>query len=202
MPDADLPAMFERMYDAAAAGDGALPWHRGEAHPLLAAWAEGLRGAGRRALVVGSGTGDDAEFVAGLGFDVVAFDVSPSAVAMARRRFPGSTVDYEVADLLALPAAWSRAFDLVVEVLTVQSTPIAVHEAAIAAIAGTVAPGGTLVVIATARTDDAQVPDGPPWPLARTEIDAFGTAGLAADQVEVVRSPGAPPRYRAIFRRA
>lgn len=202
MADADLPAMFERMYDAAAGGEGALPWDRGEPHPLLVAWADGLRGDGRRALVVGSGTGDDAEFVAGLGFDVVGFDVSPSAVATARRRFPDSTVDYGVADLFDLPAAWSRAFDLVVEILTVQSTPIAAHPAAIAAIAGTVAAGGTLIVIATARADDAQIPDGPPWPLARAEIDAFGAESLTADRIEVVREPGERPRYRAVFGRS
>src|SRR5215472_10485502 len=56
-----------------------------------------------RALVVGCGLGDDAEELARLGMQVVAFDVASAAVESARRRFPASTVRYEVADLLAPP---------------------------------------------------------------------------------------------------
>ena len=55
------------------------------------------------ALVVGCGLGDDAEFIAGLGFSVVAFDISASAIAAAQQRFPQSTVRYRVADLMAAP---------------------------------------------------------------------------------------------------
>jgi hypothetical protein len=40
-------------------------------------------------------------------------------VAIARERYPASSVDYRVAYLFDLPAAWDRAFDLVLEVITV-----------------------------------------------------------------------------------
>jgi SAM-dependent methyltransferase len=200
MNDDDPTAIFEQMYEAAAAGGPAPPWERGAPHPLLAGWGRDLDGAGRRALVVGSGLGNDAEFIAARGFDVVAFDASPTAVAMARERNPGSRVDYVVADLLDLPAAWRQAFDLVVECLTVQSLPPALHAPASAAVAAAVARGGTLIVAANAGDGDPDA-DGPPWPLARGEVEAFATGGLEVVAIEDVREPGAPPRWRGEFRR-
>jgi SAM-dependent methyltransferase len=200
MDDPDPTAMFERMYEAAADGQDRLPWDRGGPHPLLESWARDLDGAGRRALVVGSGLGTDAEFIAERGFDVVGFDVSPTAVEMARRRFADSVVDYVVADLLDLPGEWRKAFDLVVESLTVQSMPIAYHARASTNVARTVAEGGTLLVIATARDERDGIPDGPPWPLTRAEIEAFAVDGLEPVQIEDIREPGVPARWRAVFR--
>jgi hypothetical protein len=79
-------AWFEPLYAAAEAGQAVVPWDRGVPHQLLVAWAEAtsVEGAGRRALVVGCGLGEDAEFVATLGFDTLAFDVSASAIRAAR----------------------------------------------------------------------------------------------------------------------
>jgi SAM-dependent methyltransferase len=199
--EADPTALFERMYGLASAGGETLPWDRGGPHPLIEEWARDLQGAGRRALVVGSGLGTDAEYMASLGFDVAGFDVSPTAVAMARERFPDSVVDYRVADLLDPPADCRRAFDLVVESLTVQSMPIAFHAPAIASVAAAVAPGGTLLVVATGRVDDDVTPDGPPWPLTCAEVESFATDGLETVRIERVRQPDAPPRWRAEFRR-
>lgn len=202
MNDLDPTAIFERMYGAAADGQDRLPWDRGGPHPLLEACARDLDGADRRALVVGSGLGTDAEFIAERGFDVVGFDVSPTAIAMSRQRFADSVVDYAVADLLNLPGEWSKAFDLVVESLTVQSMPIEYHAHASTNVARTVADGGTLIVIATARDELDGIPDGPPWPLTRAEIEAFAVDGLTPVQIEDIREPGAPARWRAVFRRA
>jgi hypothetical protein len=179
----DPSGWFEELYAGARAGRGDLPWARGAPRPPLERWARehDVQGAGRRALVVGAGLGDDAEFVAGLGFDTVAFDFAPTAVAMVRERFPSSPVEYVVADLLDPPAEWSRAFDLVVESLTVQSLPPAMHPAASERVGEFVAPGGTLLVVSVARRDDEEV-DGPPWPLTRAEIEAF-----TADRLELRR---------------
>ena len=108
---------------------------------------------------------------------MTAFDVSPAAIAWARARFPRSAVDYLVADLLAPPAAWARAFRVVVENRTIQSLAPEHHAPAAAAIAGTVAPGGALFVYATARPPGPRRP-GPPWLLDRDELRAFEGAGL------------------------
>ncbi len=200
MSDVDPTAPFEALYVAAADEQDVLPWDRGGPHPLIDHWARHVDGAGGRALVVGSGFGPDAELIAERGFDVVAFDVSPTAIATARRRFPNSVVDYRTANLLNPPAEWSHAFDLVVESRTVQSMPPAFHPQAIANVARMVAPGGTLLVIATARDDGAV--DGPPWPLTRAEIEAFSSEGLDPIRIEDVREPDTPARWRAQFRRA
>jgi SAM-dependent methyltransferase len=198
----DPTGWFERLYAAAEAGAGIVPWDREEPHPLLVRWAaeRGLHGDGRRALVVGSGTGDDAEFIAGLGFDTVAFDISASAVRAARRRYPGSLVRYEVANLLYPPAGWRRAFDLVVESLTLQSLPDPPRRDAIRRVGELVAPGGTLIVNTRAR-DEADDPiDGPPWALTRAEIDAIAASGLEPVRIEDIDEPEAR-RWRAEFRR-
>jgi SAM-dependent methyltransferase len=200
MSDVDPTALFEPLYVAAAAGLETLRWDRGGPHPLLEEWAHDVSGSGCRAVVVGSGLGPDAELLAAHGFDVVGFDVSPTAIATARERFPQSQVDYRVANLLDPPPDWSHAFDLVVESLTVQSMPVAFHAQAIANVARMVAPGGALIVVAKARDGDGPV-DGPPWPLARAEIEAFGGGGLDVVQVEDVRRPGIPAYWRAEFRR-
>src|SRR5918996_5944020 len=133
----DPTGWFEHLYAAAEEGEAVVPWDRGAPRLLLVQWAEvrGLEGEGRRALVVGCGFGDDAEFVAGVGVDTVAFDIAPSAVRAAQRRFPDSQVRFLVADLLDPPATWSEAFDLVVESHTVQSLPDPPRSQAIARVA-------------------------------------------------------------------
>ena len=165
---------FERLYAAAEAGDAEVPWDRGGPNPFLGQWVRerAPEGAGRRALVIGSALGDDAELLSARGFAVTGFDVSPTAIEGAQRRFPGSSVDYRVADLLELPPEWVGAFDLVAECITVQALPVALRSRAIGAIASAVAPGGTLVVVSGISDGDGRR-DGPPWPLTRAELDRF-----------------------------
>jgi SAM-dependent methyltransferase len=181
-----------------------VPWDRGEPSPYLTGWAaaRALRGNGRPAIVVGCGLGDDAEFFAGLGFQTVAFDISPTAITSARRRFPGSAVRYEVADLLHPPAAWNQAFHLVVESLILQALPDPPRRDAIARLGSLVAPGGTLITVARAR-EPAETVDGPPWALSRAEIDALAVSGLQPVRIEDLCDPHMPwpRRWRAEFRR-
>ncbi|GIF48004.1 methyltransferase type 12 [Asanoa ferruginea] len=163
--------------------------------------ASAVAGDGRRALVVGAGLGRDAEFVAGLGFDVVAFDISETAIESARRRHPGSPVRYVAADLFDPPGEWIGAFDLVVESMTVQALPDPPRRSAIVQIGRFVARGGTLLVIAAGR-DPSTVYEGPPWPLTRPEIDAFAVGDLAPTSIEELRDGDAPIfRWRAQFLR-
>jgi SAM-dependent methyltransferase len=199
----DATGWFEPLYAAAEAGEAVVPWHSGVANPLLVEWtgAGDLDGRERRAVVVGCGLGDDAEHVAGLGFATVAFDIAPTAIRGARRRFPDSSVEYVVADLLDPPEAWRRAFDLVVESITVQALPDPPRAEAIANVAELVAPGGTLLVIAAAR-EAGEPANGPPWPLTRAEVEAFATGGVEAVRIEDLRGLPDPweRRWRAEFR--
>jgi SAM-dependent methyltransferase len=191
----DPTGWFEPLYAAAAQGRATVPWDRGMPHWLLQDWAErqNLAGAGRRALVVGCGLGNDAEFIAGRGLLTTAFDIAPSAIEGARARFPGSPVDYRVADLFDLPDDWRAAFDLVLESQTIQALPDPPRRSAIARIAELVAPGGTLLVIAMARAETDHPGERPPWPITRREIDSFATAGLQAVRIDMVGDGGRTP---------
>lgn len=191
---------FDLLYAAGVAGEVAIPWDRDQPHPLLRAWAESKQpqGAGRRAVVVGCGLGADAEYLSALGFATTGFDVAPTAVDLALRRHPDSRVDYQVADLLDLPAAWMRAFDVVVEIFTVQALPDPPRTQAVQAIAGLVASGGTLLAIAFRRTDADDPAEGPPFALSRPDME-----GLAVDGLELVAVDelDAPSRWRAEYAR-
>jgi 2-polyprenyl-3-methyl-5-hydroxy-6-metoxy-1,4-benzoquinol methylase len=193
---ADNPTgWFERLYSEAENGTAVVPWDRAAPMQLLVDWAHGLDGTGRRALVIGAGYGMDAEFVASLGFDTTAFDISETAVRATRSRFPDSTVHYAVANLLDPPADWHQVFDLVVESLTVQSMPPSVRNSATVQVGRMVAPGGTLLVIANADDENNRY-DGPPWPLTREQVDAF-----AAEDLRLVRLEQPDGRWRAEFGR-
>ena len=177
--------MFEAMYAGAEAGGARPPWDYGAARPQLVEWAQArnLAGRGRKALVVGCGYGADAEFLVSLGFRTTGFDFAPTAIAGARRKYPASEVNYLVADVLDLPREWRGSFDLVVESLTVQSMPPEQHSVAARNIAALVAPGGTLLVLATTREEDSAV-KGPPWPLTRAEVEEFSSGDLVMDRLE------------------
>ena len=199
----DATGWFETLYAAAETGAATVPWDRPQATPLLVDWAAGagLDGAGRSALVVGCGLGRDAEFVAGLGFATTAFDISATAVRVARDRHAGSPVSYVVADLLDPPPSWRRRIDLVVESNTVQALPRDLRDRATAAVAALVAPGGTLLVLGAVGSPGA-ADDGPPWPLTRAEVEAFAAGGPPPVSLEQIPSADDPAslRWRAVFR--
>lgn len=193
-------AWFEELYAAGERGETTVPWNRTAPAPQLVDWLPGLgEPAGRRAVVVGCGLGGDAEFVGAAGFVTTAFDIAPTAVATARRRFPGTLVDYRVADLLDVPAAWAGAFDVVVEIINVQALPVPLRAAATAAVASLLAPGGHLLVVENVREDGAPPSVDPPWAFTRREVTAFADHGLELLSLE--RAPAPAMRWRAQFRR-
>jgi SAM-dependent methyltransferase len=196
----DPTGWFEQLYAEAAQGQAVIPWDRGGPHPLLVEWTGTQRAPepGQRALVVGSGPGSDAAFLAELGWTVTGFDVAPSAVAAARQRFAAAHVDFQVADVLDPPAGWTGAYDLVLESYTVQALPVALRPTVISQVRRFVAPNGRLLVLAAA--EDAHVEAGPPWPLTRAELGSFATEGLSVVRIEDLGT-GDARRWRAEFRR-
>jgi len=196
----DATGWLETLYAAAEQGTTTVPWADFAPCPRLVSALAGLPGGGQ-ALVVGCGLGHDAEHVASLGFTTVAFDVSPTAIAAARRRFPRSTVEYVTADLLSPPRTWAAAFDLVVEVFTLQVLTGAARRTAFARLARLVAPGGRLLIIGGAR-DEHDDPGEMPWPLTRAEIESFQDYGLAKQSIVDFlddEGPGPVRRWRAWF---
>ena len=192
----DPTGWFEPLYAAAEQGATTVPWADLAPYPGLVSARAGVPGRGR-ALVVGCGLGDDAEHVASLGFTTVAFDVSPTAIASARRRFTRSAVEYVTADLLSPPGS-GRAFDLVVDVFTLQVLTGGARRTAAAQLARMVAPGGRLLLIARAR-DEHEDPGQMPWPLTRAEIESFRRYGLAEQFIGDFLDDGLVRRWRAWF---
>jgi SAM-dependent methyltransferase len=202
----DQLGWFEALYKEAGGDNSAIPWADMEPNPrLVEFWQKHpLQTIGKRALVIGSGLGDDSEQLATWGFKTTAFDISPTAIAATRKRYPNSAVEYVVADLFDPPAAWRRAFDFVLEVYTVQAFTGELRARAVAKIADLVSPHGQLLVIARGREEGEPEGQGPPWPLTRDEIDGFLRAGLAEESFEDYADPEPPwvRRFRALYRRA
>jgi SAM-dependent methyltransferase len=201
----DPMGWFEALYAQARGSASVIPWADLAPNPNLVDYLDSARDCGRgtRALKVGCGLGDDAEELASRGFDTTAFDVSPTAIAWCRRRFPTSTVTYLVADLFNAPGEWQGAFSLVVESYTLQVLPPRLRRDAIRQIAGFTAPGGTLLAIARGREPTDAAGDMP-WPLTKDELDAFHEFGLAEQTFEDFLDTEEPPvrRFRAVYRRA
>ncbi len=176
----DATGWFEELYRRAEGDSTKVPWADLRPNPNIVEWLEAhpIKGGGQTALVVGCGLGDDAEFLATLGFEVTAFDISPLAIDWCQRRFPNSRVRYEIGNLIAPAPHWRRACDFVLEAYTLQVLPQDLRTKAIAALAETVKPGGTLLVVCRGRNPED--PKGQmPWPLLRAELSDLERVGLS-----------------------
>jgi SAM-dependent methyltransferase len=199
----DVTGWFEQLYRESESEGFAISWVDLAPNPFLVEWLRGRPVTPQgRAVVVGCGYGDDAEFLAALGLQVTAFDVSQTAVNHCRRRFPESRVDYVTGDALNPSTDWIGAFDFVFEAYTVQVLPGKARAGCASSIGSLVAPGGALLAIARSRLADE--PEGlMPWPLTRTELDEFAAPGLELANLAEIVEPGDPPvpRFIAEFRR-
>ncbi|XAL98807.1 class I SAM-dependent methyltransferase [Phycisphaeraceae bacterium D3-23] len=213
----DYVGLFEALYAQVDGDPGRVPWADLMPNPILSRWLDEQK-VGRpsrpseeptggtpvplvpRAAVVGCGLGDDAHLLAQRGYDVLGFDVAPTAVEWARRRFTRDRLRFETADLFDLPADWRGAFDLVVEIYTFQSLPLAVRPAAFDNAASLVAPGGRLLIVCRGRDEDEPATKLP-FPLIRSELDRFVKAGLAESRFEDFVDDEDPPvrRFLAEF---
>ncbi|WP_366918659.1 methyltransferase domain-containing protein [Acaryochloris sp. IP29b_bin.148] len=194
-------AWFEPLY-AQAQGDMAqVPWAKSTPHPYLQEWLlQQSQVSNRSALVIGCGLGDDAEALQSHGYQVTAFDVSPTAIAWCRQRFPNSEVHYQAADLFNLDPNWQQTFDLVYECRNIQALPIGMRPQVIGAIAPLVSQTGMLLVITRTRTDETEC-EGPPWPLSPQELAEFTTYGFQETERAIFLAGGTVPQARIIYHR-
>jgi hypothetical protein len=206
------PGWHDQVYRAASGDMAKVPWAHGRATPPLVAWlnaeAPGRVRPGSRAAVVGCGLGDDVVELINRGYDAIGFDVSPTGIDWARRRFPQQASAFVVADVLGTPTRFRHRFDLVVEVNTIQSMDPAQREAAATAIGTLVCPRGVLVVIARGREESELLENvqGPPWPLTKGEmVGLMESAGLKPSRgLDEFMDDSEPPqrRLRGVFERA
>jgi len=201
----DPKGWFEALYAAADGNTAIIPWADMAPNPNLIQWLDHhhISGSGKRAAIIGCGLGDDAEEVARRGFDVTAFDISKTAVAWCRSRFPDSRVTYVAQDLFDAPPEWKQQFDFVLEAYTLQVLPPELRPGAMQQIADLIAPQGTLLVLCRGR-DPRDHKGHMPWPLTKTEIDGFQHCGFIEIAFEDYLDAEAQPkrRFRATYHRA
>lgn len=202
----DATGWFDEIYKAASGDASVIPWADQKPNPWLIEWLDREKpvARGSTAVVVGCGLGDDAEELSRRGFEVTGFDISETAIEWARRRFPDSAVEYRTGDLFNLPGPMEGAFDFVFEAYTLQPLPIGVRDAAIAAVASLVAPGGSLLVVTRGRENDEEPAGPPPWALSYAELELLEHAGLMRSSFEDFIDPfrDAPlRRFRAHYMR-
>ncbi len=127
----DSTGWFEALYKESGGDTEKIPWADMQPNRFFRAWAEksGLKGEGRTALVVGCGLGDDAKYLHDLGFKVTAFDISPTAIEWAKRLYGDDDIQFETADLFQPFRGWLGAFDLVLEIYTIQPLPLEMRAA-------------------------------------------------------------------------
>lgn len=207
---AELARDFDAIYRDASGERARVRWDDGRPNPHLVSWldrcaADCVR-PGSRVAVVGCGLGDDARLLARRGYEVSAFDVSPTAIEWAKSIDPDWASIFSVADLFALPSRWRHRFDLVVEIHTVQALPPATRSDSMAAIASLLHPHGQLLLICRGAERPQTIEEGPPWALTGDELRALiADAGLEAPEgIEIFLDDETPPqrRMRTVLRRA
>jgi len=167
----DPIAWFDELYDLAKRDPSMIPWARMSPNPIMMDWVRGHLSGGK-ALIVGCGLGDDAIGLEQLGFQVTAFDVSQECINWCRERFPESSVDWQVADILEPPQQWLEQFDLVVEIHILQAIPDGgIRELAAQNLPKLLIKDGFLLCIG--RLDNGeQIIQSPPWPLKEDWLKA------------------------------
>ncbi len=199
---ADATGWFEALYAEAGSNYTAVPWADLAPNPNLVDWSikQGLTGSGKTALTIACGYGDDAEFLAQLGFQVVAFDISPTAITECKRRFPNSQVSYQVADLLNPPTIWFQSFEFVFESYTLQVLPPELRSIAISKISNFLTLSGQLLVITRGR-EETDSPGEMPYPLTQKELAQFDNWGLRQQSFEDYLDNENPPvrRFRVLY---
>lgn len=202
MARGDATGWFEALYSGAGSNYADVPWADLKPNTHLVSWSQhqAITGHGKTALVVGCGYGDDAEFLAQLGFRVVAFDVAPTAIAQCQTRFPQSPVAYQVANLLNPPTEWLQGFDFVLESYTLQALPHELRSLAISQLSSLVARSGQLLIISRGR--EATDPPGElPYPLTKAELDRLEDLGFQQQSFEDYFDDECPPvrRFRILY---
>jgi hypothetical protein len=172
----DPTGWFDSIYKNANGDYKKVFWADLEPSPYLVEWLEKnpINKKIKKACVIGCGVGDDAQALSEFGFDVTAFDISPSAIELCINRYPNTKVDYIVADLFDYPKEWFEKFDVVYECNTIQVLPGVYRHKARDAMSSLICKDGYILVSCRSR-NEGEKQDAIPLPLTKKEIDNFKT---------------------------
>ncbi len=199
LANGDPTGWFEQLYREAAEGTSVVPWADLRPNPNLLEFWQGrqIPTAGKTALTIGCGLGDDAEQLAAWGFETTAFDISPSAIRVCNQRIPGRVI-VTVAGIWNLLMDGTGCFDFVLDFVLESCTLPVLPRHALLNAASLVKEGGLLLLIARGRDEDD--PTGEmPWPLTRRELEEEST--LRALSFEDFWDNEMPPvrRFRVLY---
>jgi hypothetical protein len=195
---------FEELYAKSEKEEVKIPWADLVPNPNVVDFIEKNKiiGNGKLALKIGAGLGDNAEYLSDLGFKVIAFDISPTAIHKCKERFHDSKVDFVVKDLFNAPTEWQGSFDFVLESYTLQVLPPDLRRKAIKVISSFNASEGDLLVVTRGREEDDDVRQMP-WPLTESEVRIFEEYGLKCISFENYVDNENPPvrRFRVLYKK-
>lgn len=156
-------------------------------------------GHGMRVIDVATGTGAQARAFAQAGASVLAIDLSPRMLAIARRKTRAAAIDYVEADATRLPTP-DRSFDAACVSFALHEMPRTVRANVIAELARVTRAGGTVVIVDYARPRNRIWRVIAEWFIALFERDAYRDF-LRADLDELLARAGISvvEERRAIF---
>ena len=191
---------FDGLYQEHKESHENIPWARQAVNPLLQSYLDEETEHKGKALVIGCGLGDDAMALEEAGYEVLAIDISQTALDLAKARFPESNIVFEKQDIFDMPEKYQAHFDFVFEAFTIQSLPLEFREKMVAAVADSVAVGGKLLLVAHKKEEEF---DGPPWPLTAEEVALFKAAGLTelSHETHTEESKISNTRFRVLYKK-
>lgn len=183
---------FELMYRLRFA-----PW---QLRPVVPAWRRITDGPDAlppgRALDVGCGTGRDACYLAGRGWQVTGVDIVAAAIARARRRAAalGAQVRWVVGDVAALGGlGLEPGYALLYDFGCIQWLPDAARAGAAAGMTELAAPGATALLAAFAPARRVLLRG-----MSQKEVTGLFGAAWELVEAEAVTGPGVPPPVRRV----
>ena len=152
-----------------------------------------------RLLVIGCGRGHDVVALTALGAEAHGLDISPTAIAEARRAHPDIPKErWHIADLLDLPEGLIGHFDAVVEHTCLSGLPPALRHGYAKGVTELLRPGGHIIGVWFINPEMDPGEEGPPFALPVLELDAlFPSPWQIVDDYTAVNSfPGREDRER------
>lgn len=174
---------FESIYRSANGEAALVPWCDGKPCKAMVNWlnvvAPSLIRCGSRIAVVGCGLGDDARELMRRGYEVTAFDQSPTAIKWAKSLDQANDSSYTAADLFDPSPRWRHRFDLVVEVNNLAWLEPTRWSSALRSVGDLLTAHGHLLIISPASKTAVPAEAGPPWAMTETQLtEAAARAGL------------------------